>query len=128
MKRGTDVCRFAHCSSRGALYLVLIGWMLVRQLTRATIVDRSASSRWRFVGKMGVVSLAMIGVVVGERWLIRSTLELATLYMPGLAKFATVPSGSFVLLMVSMPFIILLLIVASLHGLRFSLALKQTRR
>jgi hypothetical protein len=110
----------------GALYLLLIVWMVLRELTRPAIVNPSAS-RWPFIRKMAFVSLAMVAVVLGERWLISFVLEWATLYIPGLAKFVIVPSGSFVLLMVSMPFVILLLIVAFLHGLRFSLGLTKTK-
>jgi hypothetical protein len=91
----------------GALYLLLIVWMLLRQLTRTANGISSESSRWPLIGKMVFVSLAMVLVVLGE------------VYIPGLAKFAIIPSGSFVLLMAAVPFVVLLMLIACLHFLRF---------
>jgi hypothetical protein len=111
----------------GALYLLLIVWMLVRGLLKTASFDRSAPSQWPFVGKMVFVLLAMVVVVLGERVLIKYALELAILYIPWLTKFRIVSSTSFVALMVLLPFIILLLIVGCLHGLRFSRRPSRTR-
>ena len=109
----------------GALYLLLIVWMLLRELARTT--NSSGYSRWPFVGKMVFVSLAMVLVMLGERLVIRNALELVVLYIPGLAKFTMVRSGSFVLLMAAMPFVILLVLIACLHCLRFSRRLSKTQ-
>jgi hypothetical protein len=76
---------------------------------------------------MVFVSLAMVLVMLGERLVIRNALELVVLYIPGLAKFTMVPSGLFVLLMAAMPFVILLVLIACLHCLRFSRRLSETQ-
>ena len=108
----------------GALYLLLIVWMLLRELARPRNVSRSGPSRWPFIGKMVAISIVMVVVLLGERFLIHGVLKVAVTHMPGLAMYATVPSGSFVLLMAAMPFILLLLLMACLHVLRLSLARK----
>ena len=105
----------------GALYLLLIVWMLLREFRLTATGANSDLSRWPFIGKMISISLVMVVVLLGERLLINGALSLAVLYMPGLVKFATVPSGSFVLLMAAMPFVVLLLIMSCLHGLRLCL-------
>src|SRR5260370_39014656 len=105
----------------GALYLFLIVWMLLRELTRTATGPSSDRSRWPIIGKMEFILLAMVVVALGERLLINSALELAALYIPGLAKFLIVPSVSSVLFMAASPFVVLLLIMGCLHGLRLSL-------
>jgi hypothetical protein len=105
----------------GALYLLLIVWMLLRELTRTATGPSSDRPRWPFIGKMVFILLAMVVAVLGERLLVNGALESAALYIPGLAKFLIVPSVSFVLLMGAMPFVILLLIMGCLHGLRLCL-------
>src|SRR6476619_3314760 len=108
----------------GALYLLLIVWMVLRELPRPANGNCSAPSRWPFIGKMVAISLVMVIVLLGERLVIQDILKVAVAYMPGLAIYATVPSGSFVLLMAAMPFILLLLLMACLHVLRLSLPSK----
>jgi hypothetical protein len=105
----------------GALYLLLVVWMVVRELTRTKTNTGSEPSRWPFIGKMVFVWIAMLVVVLGERLLVQSAFELALLYMPGLAKFAMAPSSSLVLFMVAMPFVIIVLIGGCLQLLRFKL-------
>ena len=108
----------------GALYLLLIVWMLVRELNRSGSVPRSAPSRWPFIGKMLLILFVMVMVLVSERFLIHALLEETVSYVPGLARYARLPSDSFVILMAAMPFILLLLIMAGLHVLRLSLRTK----
>src|SRR5689334_13463399 len=110
----------------GALYLLLIVWMLVRELTRTANGLRS-DSRWPLIGKMVFVSVAMVLAIVGERLVISNMLKAVALYMPGLAKFTIVPSGSFVFFMSAMPFVILLMLIACLHCLRFWCRLSKTQ-
>jgi hypothetical protein len=111
----------------GALYLLLIIWMLLRELTGITNGSSSECSRWPFIGKMVFVSLAMVLVILVERLVIKNALQLVVLYIPALAKFTMVPSGLFVLLMAAMPFVILLVLIACLHCLRFSRRLSKTQ-
>jgi hypothetical protein len=108
----------------GALYLLLIVWMLVRELNRSRPVPRSAPSRWPFIRKMLLILFVMVVVLVGERFLIHALLEATVSYVPGLARNARLPSDSFVILMAAMPFILLLLLMAGLHVLRLSLPTK----
>jgi len=103
------------------LYLFLIVWMGLRELTRPANGNHSAPSRWPFIGKMVSILLVMVVVLLGESLLMNGALKLGVLYMPGLAKFLIVPSVWFVLLMGAMPFVILLLIMGCLHGLRLCL-------
>jgi hypothetical protein len=109
----------------GALYLLLVIWMVLRELTGPAKGNHSARSRWPFIGKMVAISLVMVVVVLGERLLIQGVLKVAVEHMPGLAMYATLPSGSFVLLMAAMPFILLLLLMTCLHVLRLALASKS---
>jgi len=55
----------------GALYLLLIVWMVLRELARPANGNCSAPSRWPFIGKMAAISLVMVIVLLGERLLIQ---------------------------------------------------------
>jgi len=99
--------------------------MVLRELTGPAKGNHSARSRWPFIGKMVAISLVMVVVVLGERLLIQGVLKVAAEHMPGLTMHATLPSGSFVLLMAAMPFILLLLLMTCLHVLRLALASKS---
>jgi hypothetical protein len=103
--------------------LLLIVWMVLRELARLRNSGGPAPSRRPFIGKMIAISIIMVAVL-GERLLIHGALKMAVAYMPSLTVYATIPSGSFVLLMAAMPFILLLLLMACLHVLRLSLARK----
>ena len=111
----------------GALYLLLVVWMLLREFSRTTKDLGSGHSRWPLIRKMIFVSLAMIVVIVAERLVMSNVLKLVVLHIPGLAKFTPVPSSLFVLLMATMPFVLLLLLIACLHCLRLSHRIRKTQ-
>jgi hypothetical protein len=64
----------------GALYLLLIVWMVLRELTRPTNGNHSVPSRWPFIGTMVAISIVMVVVLLGERFLIHGALKLAVVY------------------------------------------------
>jgi hypothetical protein len=109
----------------GALYLLLVVWMLLREFSRTTKDLSPERSQWPLIKKMVFVSLAMIVVIIVERLIISNVLKLVVLHIPGLAKFTMPPSTSFVVLMAAMPFVLLLLLIACLHCLRLSRRLSK---
>jgi len=102
----------------GALYLILIIWMLLRGLTKPGRSTNSASSQWPFIAKMIAMAIVMVAVVIGERMLIHGALELVVSYVPALSRFVKPPSVSFIV-MATIPFVLLMLLMACVHALRF---------
>ena len=103
----------------GALYMLLIVWMVAREVVRTAPGNSSKSLRWSFIGKMVFIFVGMLLALVGEWLLIQSALELVVLYLPRLEKFVIVPSALFVLVMAASPFAVLCVLVACVHCLRF---------
>jgi hypothetical protein len=112
----------------GALYLLLIIWMLSRQLASTARGDSSEASKWPFIMKMVVIAITMATVAIGEIILINGARTLAISNMPALANFLTPPSNSFIVVMAAMPFILLLLLIACLHSLRLAVGAAKTKR
>jgi hypothetical protein len=110
----------------GALYLLLIFWMLFRQLVSNGRGDSSEASQWPFTCKMVVMAIAMVAVTIGELMLIDSARTLAISNMPALAHYLTPRSNSFVVVMAAMPFILLPLLMACLHCSRLAIAASKS--
>lgn len=96
----------------GVFYLLLILWMVVR----ACFQTRHESVRWDLVGKMSLMGVVMIAVIVCEWLLIREAVHLASAYIPSLQ--GAIPSVSFALFLYAIPFILLALIISSMHIIR----------
>ena len=101
----------------GMFYMLLIVWMVLRELARKAAGD-SQPSRWPFIGKMVVIGLLMVLAAFAEALFIRGALDLTVAFIPGSAKFVYTTSISFALLMLTIPFILLLLLIAGVHFLR----------
>lgn len=98
-----------------ALYFVLIIWMFVRHMGRATI-NTSNSSQWPYIGKTMAMMAAMVAVSIGESILIYGAFKLTASHMPAPADAANVP----IVLIIAMPFIILFLLMGCLHVVRLA--------
>jgi hypothetical protein len=105
----------------GALYLLLIFWMLSQQLGSTVRSDSSEASQWPFICKMVAIAITMVAVTIGELMLIDGARALAVSKMPVLANYLTSRSNSFVVVMAAMPFILLPVLMACLHCLRLAL-------
>jgi hypothetical protein len=112
----------------GALYLVLIIWMLSRQLASTARGNRSEASQWPFTGKMVVVAMTMVAVAIGETMLIYGARKLAISNMPALANVLTPRPTSFIVVMAAMPFILLVPLMACLHCLRLAFGVTKPKR
>jgi hypothetical protein len=110
----------------GVFYMLLIVWMVLRAFGRQGKADENRSSRWAFIGKMVAIGIVMVGVLLGQSVLIHAAFKTAVVYIPGMAN-STVPSGSFLLLIAAVPFILLILLIACLHVLRLSLPSVTTK-
>jgi hypothetical protein len=104
----------------GALYLLLIIWMLLRQLVSAARGVSSEASQWQFTSKMVVMAITMVAVAIGEMMLINDARTLAISNIPALATVLKPPSNSFMVAMAAMPFALLLLIMGFLQVLRLA--------
>jgi hypothetical protein len=104
----------------GALYLLLIIWMLLRQLVSTARGDSAEASQWQFTGKMVVMAITMVAVAIGEMMLINGARTLAISNLPALASLLKPPSNSFMVAMTAMPFVLLLLIMGFLQVLRLT--------
>ena len=102
----------------GMFYMLLIVWMVLRELARKAAGDSSRPSRWPFIGKMVVIGLLMVLAAFAEALFIRGALDRTVAFIPGSAKFVYTTSISFALLMLTIPFILLLLLIAGVHFLR----------
>ena len=101
----------------GMFYMLLIVWMVLRELARKAAGD-SQPSRWPFIGEMVVIGLLMVLAAFAEALFIRGALDLTVAFIPGSAKFVYTTSISFALLILTIPFILLLLLIAGVHFLR----------
>jgi hypothetical protein len=104
----------------GVLYLLLIVWMLSRQLVRYARGDATEASEWPFTIRMVVIAVTMVTVAIGEIMLINGARTLVISNIPTLANFLTPPSNSFIVVMAAMPLGLLLLLMACLHSLRLA--------
>ena len=104
----------------GALYLLLIIWMLLRQLVSTARGDSSEASQWQFTSKMVVMAITMVAVAIGEMMLINDARTMAISNMPAVANLLKPPSNSLMVVMAAMPFALLLLIMGCLQVLRLS--------
>ena len=104
----------------GALYLLLIIWMLLRQLVSTARGDSSEASQWQFTSKMVVMAITMVAVAIGEMMLINDARTMAISNMPALANLLKPPSHSVMVVMAAMPFALLLLIMGCLQVLRLA--------
>jgi hypothetical protein len=102
----------------GMFYLLLIVWMVLRELARKCTGDNSCPSRWAFIGKMLDIGIVMVVAGLGETLIIRGALDLGVAFMPALGKFVYTSSVSFALFMVAIPFIILMLLILGLDFIR----------
>jgi hypothetical protein len=66
-------------------------------------------------------AIVMVGMLLGQSVLLHAAYKTAVAHMPNLAISAAVPSGSFLLLIATMPFLLLTLLMASVHILRLAL-------
>jgi hypothetical protein len=112
----------------GALYLLLIVWMLFRQVASTARGDSFNASQWRFIIKMVLIATTMVAVTIGEVMLFNGARTLAISNIPVLANFLIPRSNLFVLLMASIPFILLPLVMLSLHVLRLAIGIPKTER
>ena len=106
----------------GAFYLTLIFWMLLRGLGKNS--PRNCTSSSGLIWKMVALSIVMIAVAIGEIVFLHSVLQKAVLYLPSLASFTKPSSTSMKIAMVSMPFLLLLLLMAGIQGLRLAMRVK----
>jgi hypothetical protein len=104
----------------GALYLLLIIWMLLRQLVSTARGVSSEASQWLFISKMVVMAITMVAVAIGEMMLINGARTLAISNIPALANLLKPPSNSFMVVMAATPFALLLLIMGCLQVLRLA--------
>jgi len=104
----------------GALYLLLIIWMLLRQLVSTARGDSSEASQWQFTSKMVVMAITMVAVAIGEMMLINDARSMAISSMPAVANLLKPPSHSVMVVMAAMPFALLLLILGCLQVLRLA--------
>ena len=108
----------------GAFYLTLIFWMLLRGLGKNSSRNNTGSPDRTFIRKMVALSILMIAVAIGEIVLLHNLLQKAVLYLPSLATFTKPPSTSMKIAMASMPFLILLVLMAGIQGLRLATRVK----
>lgn len=93
----------------GVFYLLLIFWMVVRACSQT----QQEPVKWGLVGKMSLMGVVMIAVIVCEWLLIREAVHSASAYIPSLQ--GATPSVSFALFLFAIPFILLGLIISSMH-------------
>ena len=110
----------------GMFYLLLIVWMVLRELVRKVTGDNLCPSRSPFVGKMLIIALLMVLAAFGENLVIRNALELGVAFVPSLGKFVYTTSLSLAFFMLAIPFILLLLLVLGVNFLR--LLMNQRRQ
>ena len=60
----------------GMFYMLLIVWMVLREVVRKPTGDASHPSRWPFIGKMVVIGLLMVLAAFAEALFIRGALDL----------------------------------------------------
>ena len=108
----------------GVFYMLLIVWMVLRAFSQKGKAHETRSSRWLFIGKMVAMGIVMVGVFLGQSVLIHAAFKSAV--VPEMAN-STLPSGSFLLLIAAVPFILLMLLIACLHILRLSLPSLKTK-
>ena len=109
----------------GVFYILLIVWMVARAVGRQGKAE-NRSSRWAFIAKMVAIGIVMVGVLLGQSVLIHAAFKTAVVYFPEMAN-STVPSGSFLLLIAAVPFVLLILLIVCLHVLRLSLPSVTTK-
>ena len=85
----------------GMFYLLLIVWMVLRELVRKVTGDNVCPSRSPFVGKMLIIALLMVLAAFGENLVIRNALELGVAFVPSLGKFVYTTSLSLAFFMLS---------------------------
>jgi hypothetical protein len=110
----------------GAFYLLLILWMVPRELLKQH-PTAPLESRWRFIGKMTLIALFMVAVFICQGLLIHSAVQYVVSRLPSLAHSMTIPSQSLLIIMAGLPFIVIGLLLSGVHLLRLTLGREALR-